>query len=231
MSVLRKWEELPEFMQNEEVKVYYDTLSKKKRSILVKFIFDYIFAMILSILLVIPMIIIAIFIKIDSDGPVFYRQQRVTRYGRIFRIHKFRTMTVNAENIGSTVTLENDDRVTRVGRFLRKYRLDEVPQLIDILQGNMSIVGARPEAKKYVKYYIDSYNATFLLPAGITSETSLLFKDESKLLNGIKDVDKYYVENILPLKMKYNLHSLKNFNILNELLTIIKTVLKVFFRR
>ena len=224
---MKKWNDMPEFMKCDEVKKYYDILQTRKLSLILKRIFDFIVALILLIILFIPMIIIAIMIKIDSEGPVFYRQERVTRYGKRFKIHKFRTMVNNADRTGTLVTTKNDNRITDVGSKLRNLRLDELPQLIDVLQGNMSFVGTRPEVIKYVKKYSNEMNATLLMLAGITSETSIRYKDESKLLCKAKNVDIVYVREILPEKMKYNLQSIKNFNFIEDLKTLFRTVLAV----
>ena len=218
---------MPEFMRCDEVKKYYDILQTRKLSLILKRIFDFIVALILLIILFIPMIIIAIMIKIDSEGPVFYRQERVTRYGKRFKIHKFRTMVNNADRTGTSVTTKNDNRITDVGSKLRNLRLDELPQLIDVLQGNMSFVGTRPEVIKYVKKYSNEMNATLLMLAGITSETSIRYKDESKLLCKAENADIVYVREILPEKMKYNLQSIKNFNFIEDLKTLFRTVLAV----
>lgn len=222
--MLRKWENLDEWMRQPEVKEYYDLLSKKKVSLFFKRVFDLLIAVILFIILLIPMILIAVYIKTDSKGPVFYRQRRVTQYGKEFRIHKFRTMVVNAEQIGTAVTVGEDPRITKAGHFLRKTRLDELPQLIDVLEGTMSFVGTRPEAVKYVEQYTPEMRATLLLPAGITSEASILYKDEAELLENAEDPDRTYVEEILPAKMKYNLNSIRNFSLLSELKTMFATV-------
>lgn len=209
--MLKKWETLPEYMQNDEVRFYYDSLQKKKVSMFLKRVMDLVGGLILLILLAIPMIVISIMIKLDSEGPVFYRQERITTYGKHFKIHKFRTMVSNADKIGSTVTVGNDSRITKVGAKLRGCRLDELPQVLDLISGNMSFVGTRPEAVKYVKQYKPEYMATLLLPAGITSEASIRYKDEAELLDAASDVDKTYIEEVLPGKMKYNLDSIKNF--------------------
>ena len=177
--MLRKWENIPEWIRQPEVREYYDLLSKKKGSLFLKRIFDILLAVILFIILLIPMILIAVYIKVDSKGPVFYRQRRVTAYGKEFRIHKFRTMVTDAEKIGTAVTVGEDPRITKAGHLLRKTRLDELPQVIDVLQGTMSFVGTRPEAVEYVKQYTPEMRATLLLPAGITSECSILYKDEA----------------------------------------------------
>lgn len=225
--MLKKWETLPEYMQNDEVRFYYETLQKKKVSMLLKRVMDLVGGLILLILLAIPMIVISIMIKLDSDGPVFYRQERVTTYGKHFKIHKFRTMVSNADKIGSTVTVGNDSRITKVGAKLRGCRLDELPQVLDLISGNMSFVGTRPEAVKYVEQYKPEYMATLLLPAGITSEASIRYKDEAELLDAASDVDKIYIEEVLPGKMKYNLDSIKNFSFFGDIATMFRTVLAV----
>lgn len=225
--MLKKWETLPDYMKNDEVRVYYETLQKKKVSMFLKRVMDLVGGLILLILLAIPMIIISIMIKLDSDGPVFYRQDRVTTYGKHFKIHKFRTMVSNADKIGSTVTVGNDSRITKVGAKLRGCRLDELPQVLDLISGNMSFVGTRPEAVKYVEQYKPEYMATLLLPAGITSEASIRYKDEAELLDAASDVDKTYIEEVLPGKMKYNLDSIKNFSFFGDIATMFRTVLAV----
>lgn len=225
--MLRRWEEIPEFMRIPEVKTYYDILKEKEWQITLKRITDFFLAFFLMIILLIPMAVIAIVIKIDSKGPAIFRQERITTYGRRFRIHKFRTMVNNAEKLGSAVTVSGDTRVTKVGRVLRQYRLDELPQLFDVLEGNMSFVGTRPEAVKYVKMYKPEYYATLLMPAGITSEASIRYKDEEKLLNAADDVDQMYVEEVLPVKMEWNLESIRRFRFLREILTMIRTIFAV----
>lgn len=225
--MLKKWETLPDYMQNDEVRFYYDSLKKKKVSMFLKRLMDLVGGLILLILLAIPMIVISIMIKLDSEGPVFYRQERVTIYGKHFKIHKFRTMVSNADKIGSTVTVGNDSRITKVGAKLRGCRLDELPQVLDLISGNMSFVGTRPEAVKYVEQYKPEYMATLLLPAGITSEASIRYKDEAELLDASSDVDKTYIEEVLPGKMKYNLDSIKNFSFFGDIATMFRTVLAV----
>lgn len=222
--MLKKWEELPEFMKNDDVRPYYEILKKKKVSLAFKRAFDFTGGIILLVLLAIPMAIIAVWIKLDSKGPIFYRQERITTYGKHFKIHKFRTMVNNADKLGSTVTVGNDSRITKVGEKLRGCRLDELPQVLDLISGNMSFVGTRPEAVKYVKEYKPEYMATLLLPAGITSEASIRYKDEAKLLDSANDVDKVYVEEVLPGKMKYNLESIKKFSFWGDVATMFRTV-------
>lgn len=225
--MLKEWNELPGFMKSDDVRPYYETLSKKKISLFLKRLFDVVVGLIVLLILIIPMIVVSILIKLDSEGPVFYRQERVTKYGKVFKIHKFRTMVVNADKIGNLVTVDNDNRITNIGNKLRKYRIDEFPQILDVLSGNMSFVGTRPEAIKYVNQYKSEYYATLLLPAGITSEASIKYKDESKLLNIAEDVDEAYINEVLPIKMEYNLKSIKKFNILSDIKCMINTVVAV----
>ena len=225
--MLRKWDSLPDFMRNDEVRPYYEILKKKQASLFFKRGYDIVWGLIILIITAIPMMIIAVMIKLDSKGPVFYRQERVTTYGKHFKIHKFRTMVSNADKIGSAVTVDNDSRITRVGAKLRGCRLDELPQVFDLLSGDMSFVGTRPEAVKYVEKYKPEYMATLLLPAGITSEASIRYKDEAELLDGAADVDKVYVEEVLPGKMKWNLESIRKFSFIHDIGTMIKTVFAV----
>ena len=226
---MRKWNELPEFMKNEEVKKYYNILQKKKASLMLKRIFDIIVSIFMIILLSPVLIAVSIWIKLDSKGPVFYRQERITQYGRVFRIFKFRTMVTGADKIGTLVTTKNDSRITRVGEKIRKCRLDEIPQLFNILLGDMSFVGTRPEVKKYVDAYTDEMMATLLLPAGVTSLASIQYRDEDEILAKYVDeehsVDEVYVEKILPDKMKYNLKYLKSFSIVEDIVLCVKTVI------
>ncbi len=214
-------------MRTDEVRPYWEALWKKRRHLALKRGFDVVTASILLMIAAVPMIVIAVMIKLDSRGPVLYRQERVTTYGKRFRIHKFRTMVRNADRVGTAVTVSNDSRITRVGSMLRGLRLDELPQLIDVLQGTMSFVGTRPEALKYVKQYRPEFFATLLLPAGITSEASIRYKDEYKLLSASEDVDKTYIEQVLPGKMVWNLNSIERFSFFRELLTMVRTVLAV----
>ena len=146
---------------------------------------------------------------------------------KIFKIYKFRTMVDNASQLGSQVTVNNDARITRVGKLLRKYRLDEFPQLFNILAGDMTLVGTRPEVIKYVKEYSGEMYATLLLPAGLTSRTSIAYKDEDKLLKDAKDADKVYVDEILPVKMKYNLESLRRFGVREDMTVMWNTFVSV----
>lgn len=225
--MLREWDKLPKSMRTEAVRPYYERLKKKKVSLALKRIFDVMASSIMLVILSPLLLIISILIVIDSKGGVFYRQERVTQYGKKFKIFKFRTMVANADKIGTQVTVSNDNRITKIGAVIRKYRIDEIPQLLNILAGDMSLVGTRPESVHYVKHYTPEMMATLLLPAGVTSEASILYKDEAELLDQADDVDKVYIEKILPEKMKYNLESIKKFSFIREIGTMIRTVVAV----
>lgn len=221
-----KWEKLPREMQTDEVRKYYDILRKKNFSLFWKRVFD-IFVSALMLIVLSPLfLVLAIAIKIDSKGPVFYRQERVTQYGKRFRIFKFRSMVVDADK-GSQVTVDQDSRITRMGRLIRKCRLDEVSQLIDVFRGTMTFVGTRPEVPKYVAEYTPEMTATLLLPAGVTSLASIYYKDEAELLNGAEDTDKVYIEKILPAKMYYNLKAIGRFGFWRDIKTMFMTVFAV----
>ena len=217
--------------ETEAVKKYRASIEKKKISLFLKLLFDKVLALILLISLSPIILGIAIWIKLDSEGPVFYRQERITTYGRTFRIFKFRTMVKDADKLGTAVTQQNDPRISKVGHKLRKLRLDELPQLINVLVGDMSFVGVRPEVAKYVDKYTDEMNATLLLPAGITSPASIEYKDEDEVIEKFKgsgrSVDEIYVEEILPDKMKYNLKYIEEFSVINDIKIMIRTALAV----
>ena len=224
------FEKLHPDLKNEEVKIFYNKLKSKKFNLIVKRLFDILASLCLIILLSPLMLIIFIFVKLTSKGPAFYFQERVTKNKKIFKIIKFRTMVVNADKIGTLVTLENDPRITKIGKILRKFRLDELPQLFNILSGDMSFVGTRPEVLKYVELYTDKMKATLLLPAGVTSLASIKFKDEDKLLNdkeNTESTEKIYIEKILPQKMKYNLEYLDKFNLWFDIKIMLKTLIAV----
>ena len=225
--ILKDWEQLPEELQLDEVKPYYEVLKKKKLSLILKRIFDIVVSFVMLIILSPVFVFLGIAIKIDSKGPIFFRQERITQYGKTFKIFKFRTMVNNAEKLGTQVTVGNDARITKVGKFIRDCRLDEIAQLLNILTGDMTFVGTRPEVKKYVNHYTKEMMATLLLPAGVTSLASIYYKDEAKLLDKSNNPDKTYIEEVLPGKMKYNLQSIKEFNFFEDIKTMIKTVLVV----
>lgn len=224
--LLKKWEQLPPEMQTDDVRKYYNILKKKQVSLFFKRAFDVVVSSIMLIILSPVFLILAIAIKIDSKGPVFYRQERVTQYGKRFRIHKFRTMVQNADK-GSQVTVNNDSRITRVGKVIRDCRLDEIAQLIDVIQGTVTLVGVRPESPKFVAAYTDEMMATLLLPAGVTSLASIYYKDEAKLLDGVEDTDKVYIEKILPGKMYYNLKGIEQFSFWSDIKVMFMTVFAV----
>lgn len=225
--MLKKWDELPDFMRIPEVRPYWEILNRKRIGLVLKRIFDLCAALVMLVLLATPMFVIAILIRCDSKGPAIFRQERVTSYGKRFRIHKFRTMVQDAEMIGSAVTVSGDRRVTHVGKRLRHLRLDELPQLFDVIEGTMSFVGTRPESIRYVESYRPEFLATLLMPAGITSEASIRYKDEDRLLADADDVDRVYLEQVLPDKMKWNLESVRRFCFLRDILTMIRTVLAI----
>lgn len=226
--MLCRWEQLPGFMRTEEVRPYYEVLRKHRFGLLAKRTFDFVMSSVMLSILSPVFLALAVWIKQDSEGPVFYRQERVTQYGRRFRIYKFRTMVQNADKIGSLVTVDGDARITNAGKKLRGCRLDELPQLINIWKGEMTFVGTRPEVPKYVKQYTKEMYATLLLPAGVTSEASIEFKDEDKLIaEGMEEglsADEVYVERVLPGKMRWNLNMIKNFSLCKEMSILIKTV-------
>ena len=230
-----KYKDLPKEFQNNSVKKYYEIVSKKRLSLVFKRIFDIIFSVLTLIILLIPIFIISIAIKLDSKGSVFYRQERVTMYGKKFKIFKFRTMVSNADKIGTLVTVKSDSRITKVGKFLRKYRLDEFPQIFNIFLGDMSFVGTIPEVTKYVERYSDYMYATLLLPAGLTSYSSINYKDEDEIISKHLDdnisVDDIYIKYILPDKMKYNIEYIERFSFWYDIKIMFKTFLSVFLGR
>lgn len=229
--ILLPFEKLPRKLQCDEVKKYYDILDKKRPSLVMKRVMDIILSLIMIVLLILPMAVIAIIIKVTSKGPVLYKQVRVTTNNRRFKIWKFRTMTVGADQKGALVTSANDNRVTGIGKTLRKFRLDELPQVFHVLSGKMSFVGTRPEVVKYVERYTPEMMATLLMPAGITSLASIRFKDEDAMIGDVSDpdeVDRIYVEEILPKKMRYNLKYLYRFGFRRDIYLMVSTVKHVF---
>ena len=225
--LLKNFEDLAPEFQNKDVKKYYDILKKKTFSLWLKRAFDIVVSAVMLVILSPVFLVLAVAIKLDSQGPVFYRQERITQFGEKFRIFKFRTMVANADKIGSLVTVNNDSRITRVGSFIRKCRLDEICQLIDIFRGTMSFVGTRPEVKKYVDAYTDEMYATLLMPAGVTSLASIKYKDEEKLLSASEDTDYTYINQILPDKMKYNIEYIEKFGFFYDIKLMFMTVFAV----
>lgn len=226
--LLAKWEELPDYMQNDSVHKYYDILQKKKASLIFKRALDLFISVILIILLILPMCVIALAVKAGSPGNVLFRQNRITANGRTFKILKFRTMVENAEKMGGQITETDDKRITKNGKFLRKYRLDELPQIFNVFTGDMSLVGTRPEVPKYVKKYAPEMFATLLMPAGVTSYASICFRDEDELFRNPAMVEKNYMEVVLPEKMEQNLKYIEEFSFLYDLKIMVRTVADVF---
>ncbi len=229
--MLKKWQYLPPVLQNKYIKPYYEILNKKKFNLFVKRVLDILFSLLLLILAIPFILIIGFIIVLDSPGSPLFLQERVTKYGKRFRIVKFRTMIVDADHKGTEVTVSADPRITKIGNFLRKFRLDEVPQLINILLGQMTFVGTRPEVPNYVQHYTPEMLATLLLPAGVTSRTSIEFRNEQELLKDAIDIDKVYIEQILPEKMKINLAYIKDFSLKEDLSIILLTIKKVFLSK
>ena len=226
---LKQWEDLPEKMKNDKVLPYYDIIKKKRASLLWKRVFDICLSVVLLVVLSWLFLILAILIKRDSCGPVLYRQTRITQFYRPFTIYKFRTMTDHGEQMGALVTTKNDMRITKIGKKIRKYRLDELPQLVNVLKGDMTFVGTRPEVLKYVECYDEEMYATLLMPAGITSLASIRFKDEEKILSAYseQEIDKAYQSVILPKKMQYNLDYLRKFSFFYDLQLCFQTIIAV----
>ena len=223
---LINWQQLPPEMQTEEVRHYYEILKKKKVALFFKRVFDIVVSALMLLVLSPIFLLLAIAIKIDSRGPVFYRQVRVTQYNKKFKIFKFRSMVQNADK-GSQVTVSGDSRITRVGKFVRKCRLDEISQLIDVFRGKMTFVGTRPEVPKYTEHYTPKMMATLLLPAGVTSLASIYYKDEAELLDTAEDADRVYVEDVLPAKMYYNLKAIEKFSFWGDIKIMFMTVFAV----
>lgn len=224
--MLCAWDDLPEEMRTEAVRPYYEILKKKQTSLLLKRVFDVAVSSVLLLVLFPLFLILGVAIRLDSPGPVFYRQVRVTQYGKPFRIFKFRSMVADADK-GALLTAKSDSRITRVGQMIRKYRLDEICQLIDVLRGTMTLVGTRPEVPKYVESYTPEMMATLLLPAGVTSVASIRYKNEDALLAGAENVDRVYLEQVLPGKMEYNLQAIREFGFWKEILVLFRTVAAV----
>lgn len=219
---LTRFSELPQRMQNPTVKSYYDILLERRGALRVKRLFDFTLAALLLVLLLPVMAALALAVVLDSEGGAVFCQERVAQFGKRFVIYKFRTMRPGAER-GSAVTLLKDERVTRLGGFLRRTRLDELPQLFNVLRGDMSFVGPRPELPCYVAKYDDAALATLLIPQGITSPASLLFRDEERYLTG-EAPQRVYTELILPRKAAVNLDYLRTFGLMQDLRIMERTI-------
>lgn len=229
--LLLPFDRLPREFQCGEVKKYYDILDKKRASLVLKRVMDIFLSLIMIVVLLIPIAVISVIIKLTSKGPVLYKQERVTTCNRHYMIWKFRTMRVGADKEGALITSDNDSRVTGIGNTLRRFRLDELPQVFHVLSGKMSFVGTRPEVPKYVDRYTPEMMATLLMPAGITSLASIRYKDEAVIIGDVSDpdeVDRIYVEKVLPEKMKYNLEYIDRFSVRRDIRLMLSTVKNVF---
>ncbi|HAW94449.1 MULTISPECIES: sugar transferase [unclassified Arsukibacterium] len=197
---------------------------------MLKRLFDIVFATVGLLLLLPLLIVIAIWIKLDSPGPVFFRQQRVGRFGKEFRIHKFRTMRVNAETSGR-LTVGKDSRITRSGHFLRKSKIDELPQLIDVVTGKMSLVGPRPEVQEFIDCYPDSVRKEVLsVRPGITDRASIEMVDENEILANYPDPRQAYIDHILPVKQRYYVEYVRKHGVVTDIKIILDTLLKIIKR-
>ena len=214
-------------MQNPETLAWAEKLGRRRASLAAKRVFDIIASLVILIVTSPFFLLLALAIKLDSRGPVFYRQVRVGRYDRDFRTFKFRTMVQNADKIGLSLTVGRDPRITRVGRFIRKCRLDEFSQLLNVLSGSMSLVGPRPEVRRYVEAYRPAYMATLLVRPGITAPSSIAFKDEDRLLENSSDPERTYIEEVLPPKMKLNLDYLGHISVWGDVKILFQTVAAV----
>jgi len=194
---------------------------------MIKRIFDIIFSGVGIIFLLPFFIIIALLIKLDCKGPVFFRQERIGKNFRIFKIYKFRSMTANAENNRLMITASDDERVTFIGKFLRRYKLDELPQLMNVFKGEMSLVGPRPEVKKYTELFKSDYQILLKIRPGMTDPASIRFSGEEHLLAFSKNAEEKYIEDILPNKIQLSLLYVRNHNFITDLQLIFKTFLKV----
>ncbi|MDD7794975.1 sugar transferase [Clostridium sp. 'White wine YQ'] len=195
---------------------------------LFKRIFDFILSL-MGLIIISPfLILIAIIIKKDSKGNVFFKQKRVGKNSKEFYIYKFRTMVPNAESLGKQITVGKDNRITKIGAFLRKYKLDELPQLINVLIGEMSLVGPRPEVPRYVNLYSEEQKKVLLVKPGITDLASIRYKDENDILGEMENPEQYYIDTIMPDKLELNLKYIEKSNVFLDLFIILKTIAKCF---
>jgi lipopolysaccharide/colanic/teichoic acid biosynthesis glycosyltransferase len=172
-------------------------------------------------------LVIAALIKLEDGGPVFYRQERIGYKGRPFKIWKFRTMVVNADKLGKPLTVGRDPRITRVGYWLRKFKLDELPQLLNVLLGEMSLVGPRPEVPQYVALYTPEQRRVLDLVPGITDPASIKFANEAELLAEANDPEKFYIEHIMPTKIRLNMEYASHATLWSDILVILKTLVRI----
>lgn len=193
---------------------------------IIKRVFDVVASGLGIIVLSPVLLIIALIIKKESDGPVFFKQVRVGQKGKNFEILKYRTMVVDAEKLGRQITVGNDNRITKIGGFLRKYKLDELPQLINVFKGDMSLVGPRPEVPRYVEMYTKEQRKVLDVKPGITDLASIRYRDENELLGTAEDPDDMYINTIMPDKLALNLEYINKSNIFFDIYIIIKTIIK-----
>ncbi|CEN76524.1 sugar transferase [[Clostridium] sordellii] len=214
-------------LSNKELLNIKEELNKRKLRLAIKRTFDIVASFIGLILLSPILIIIAVFIKLDSKGPVFFKQKRVGKNKQIFEIYKFRTMVIDAEKLGKQITVGNDNRITKIGKFIRKCKLDELPQLINVLKGEMSLVGPRPEVPKYVELYDVYQEQVLLVQPGITDYASIEFRNENELLGKSKNPEATYIDEIMPTKIELNLLYIKNISLLEDFKLIFNTILAI----
>lgn len=227
---ITRFEELPKEMQNSAVKEYAVLLSGKKGTLLAKRILEFLLCGLVFLITLPLFLAIAAGVGLTSEGPVFFRQERVGRDMKPFFILKFRTMIKDADRQGIQLTTGNDSRITGFGRLLRKTNLDEMPQILNVLKGEMSIIGTRPEVRRYVAHYTDEMYATLLLAPGMLSDASVKYKDENSLLTGVENPQEIYLRKILPDKMRYNLAYLKNISVNTDIHIIFNSICCAFSR-
>lgn len=198
---------------------------------LIKRLFDIVCSFLGLLILAPVFLVIILLIKLTSEGPIFFRQTRVGQHQKLFQIHKFRTMIVNAEANGLKITIGRDSRITWIGAILRKTKLDELPQLIDVLLGDMSLVGPRPEVPEYVKYYSAEMKAVvFKVKPGITDKASIEMIDENEVLSKYNNPEQAYIEHLIPLKLSYAVRYVNEHSLAGDILIIFKTIAKIFTR-
>lgn len=230
--ILPRWDALPDSLRVAEVRPYYDQLYRKRFQLVFKHMFDLLASATLIVLLSPVLAVVSYKIYKSDKGPVYFRQRRVTTLGREFFIFKFRTMVMDAQARGPQLTMQNDTRITPIGKKLRARRLDEIPQLFNIFRGEMSFVGTRPEVPHYVEQYTPEMMATLLMPAGLTSSASVTFKDEDEVHAAHPDMptDEVYIQYILPKKMELNLNSIANFSLWSDFHVLLDTLRSVLLK-
>lgn len=226
--LLSKKENLPKKLKTPAVLPYYNILKKKGATLITKRVIDCTMCSLIFLIASPFFLIFALLVKLTSKGPVFFKQERVGRDLKPFFILKFRTMVENADKQGVQLTTGNDSRITGFGKFLRAINMDEMPQLINVIKGDMSIIGTRPEVKRYVLVYSEEMYATLLLSPGMLSRASVKYKNENELLTGIPDPQEMYIKKILPDKMKENLAYLKQISLKEDFIIVMKSIVCMF---